>query len=142
MYRAPLRELHFVIEELLGTSAIVYGLKDKRSPNMWLPLFDEQKEIAHYIATETGGQYLKVTPETYATGLEEILRQLHFRYELGFNPEVLDGKRHRLHVELTGAARDQRKGVRLRYRATYLSNPRGNQAFLPGALAARDTPAK
>jgi hypothetical protein len=103
----------------LGTSAIVYGLKDRRSPGIWF-VPGEQKEIAHYIATQTGGQYLAVTPDTYAKGLEEILRQLHFRYELGFQPETLDGKRHKLRVELAKAARSQHKGVRLRYRPAYV----------------------
>jgi hypothetical protein len=67
-----------------------------------------------------GGQYSWVTPETYATGLEEILQQLHFRYELGFEPEALDGKRHKLRVKLADAVKNQHKGVRLRYRATYV----------------------
>jgi hypothetical protein len=77
---------HF-IDELLETSAIAYGLKDRRSPRIgWL--WGEQGAIANYIATETGGEYLPVTPETYSTGLEEILQQLHCRYELGFKPET------------------------------------------------------
>jgi hypothetical protein len=109
---------HF-IDELLGTSAIAYGLKDHRSPHIWFPLLGGQKEIAHYIATQTGGQYLEVTPGTYATGLEEILKQLHYRYQLGFQPEALDGKRHKLRVKLAGAVKNLHNGVRLRYRAAY-----------------------
>jgi hypothetical protein len=120
----PRSEADHFIDELLGTSAVVYGLKDLRSPSIWwLP--GEQKEIAHYIATETGGQYLQATPETYVTGLEEILRQLHFRYELGFKPEALDGKRHKLRVKLADAAKSQGKEVRLRYRAAYVAIPHG-----------------
>lgn len=94
----PRSEADHLIDELLQTSATAYGLKDRRSPGLWF-LPGEQKEIAHYIATQTGGQYLTVTPETYAKGLEEILQQLHFRYELGFEPEALDGKRHKLRVK-------------------------------------------
>jgi hypothetical protein len=71
-------------------------------------------------AQETGGEYLRVTPETYATGLGEILQQLHGRYELGFKPEILDGKRHKLEVELADAVKKQHKGVRLRYRLAYV----------------------
>ena len=115
----PRSEADRLIDELLETSAVAYGLKDRRSPGIWF-LPGEQKEIAHYIATETGGQYLPVTPETYATGLEEILQQLHFRYELGFKPEALDGKRHKLRVKLADAAKNQHKGVRLRYRTAYV----------------------
>jgi hypothetical protein len=115
----PRPEADHFIDELLETSAITYGLKDRRSPRLWwLP--GEQNEVAHYIATETGGEYLRVTPETYATGLEEILQQLHFRYQLGFTPETLDGKRHNLSVKLADAAKNQHKRVRLRYRAAYV----------------------
>jgi hypothetical protein len=115
----PKSEANHFIDELLETAAIVYGLKDRRSPGIWF-LPGEQKEVAHYIASETGGQYLKVTPETYASGLREILQQLHFRYELGFVPDNLDGKRHKLSVRLADAVKNQHKGVRLRYRAEYV----------------------
>jgi hypothetical protein len=116
----PRSEADHFIDELLETSATAYGLKDRRSPHLWFWLPGEQKEIAHYIATQTGGQYLRVTPETYATALGEILQQLHFRYELGFKPEALDGKRHKLRVKLADAVKNQHKGVRLRYRAAYV----------------------
>jgi hypothetical protein len=115
----PRSEVDHFVNELLETSAIGFGLKDKRSPHLrWLP--GEQKEVAHYIATETGGQYLSVSPETYATGLEEILQQLHYRYQLGFRPQAFDGKRHKLTVKLTDAAKNQHKGVRLHYRSGYV----------------------
>jgi len=52
--------------------------------------------------------------------LEEILQQLHGRYELGFQPEALDGKRHKLRVKLNDAVKNQHKGVRLRHRAAYV----------------------
>ena len=114
----PKPEVDHFIDELLETSAIAYGLEDRRSPGIWL--IGEQATVAHYIATETGGLYLKVTPDEYAAGLTKILRQLHFRYELGFQPEALDGKRHKLTVKLTDAAKEQHKGVRLRYRLAYV----------------------
>jgi hypothetical protein len=118
----PRSEADHFIDELLETSAIAYGLKDRRSQQIGLfgRSWREQPAIATYIAIQTGGQYLRVTPETYAAGLEEILRQLHFRYELGFEPEALDGKRHQLRVELAGAVKNQHKRVRLQYRAAYV----------------------
>jgi len=109
---------HF-IGELLETSAIAFGVRDRRSPHIWFAP-GEQKEIAHYVATQTGGQYLDATPATYAGALEEILRQLHFRYELGFEPKALDGKRHKLTVKLVDSVGNQHKGVHLRYRAGYV----------------------
>ena len=108
---------HFV-DALLETSPVAYGLRDRRSPRIWL--IGEQGAVANYIATQTGGQYLRVTPKTYAKGLEELLQQLHCRYELGFKPEALGGKRHKLRVELAAAAKNRHKEVRLRSRAAYV----------------------
>jgi hypothetical protein len=129
----PRSEVDHFIDELLETSAITYGLKDRRSGGIspferWaMGRLGEQAEVADYIATQTGGQYFKVTPETYAKGLEEILQQLHFRYELGFKPEALDGKRHKLGVKLANGVKNQHKGVRLSHRSAYVpvaGNPR------------------
>ena len=52
----------------------------------------------HYMAKHTGGQYFSVPPSEYAATLETVLMQLHFRYELGFIPLTIDGKRHQLRV--------------------------------------------
>jgi len=121
----PRSEADHFIGELLETSAVAFGLRDHRSPRMWwLP--GEQREVAHYIATQTGGEYQDVTPETYSTGLEQILQQLHFRYELGFQPPALDGKRHKLTVKLSDSAKEPYRGVRLRYRAAYVPLHREN----------------
>ncbi len=118
----PRDEADHFIDELLETSAVAFGLRDRRSPHIWwVP--GEQREVAHYIVKETGGEYLEATPETYADGLEQILRQLHFRYELGFQPAALDGKRHKLTVKLTGAAQSQHRNVRLRFREAYVPVP-------------------
>jgi len=70
--------------------------------------------------TETGGQYFEATPDTYSMALQEILLQLHSRYELGFKPERLDGKRHVLRVTLADAVKVQHRGIRLRYRTAYV----------------------
>jgi len=118
----PKSEADHFIGELLETSAIAFGLKDRRS-HFVLLFMGEQKEVAHYIAAQTGGQYFAVTPETYASGLQTILQQLHFRYELGFTPAALDGQRHNLRVQLVDSARRQHRGLRLRYRLAYVPAP-------------------
>jgi hypothetical protein len=115
----PKSEVNHFVDELLETSAIVFGIRDSRSHHM-LFLIGEQKEVAHYITDQTGGQYLDASPDTYAAALDEILHQLHFRYELGFQPPALDGKRHKLTVKLSDSASRQYRGVRLRYRAAYV----------------------
>jgi len=79
----PKSETDHSIGELLEAWAVAFGLRDRRSPHIWwLP--GEQRETAHYIASETGGEYLDATPESNGPGLDKILQQLHFRYELGF----------------------------------------------------------
>ena len=119
----PKAEADHFIDELLETSAVAYGLRDRRSPR--IRLLGEQGAVANYIAKETGGEYLRVTPETYATGLAEILQQLHGRYELGFKPETMDGKRHTLRVKLADDVKNEHKRVRLRYRLAYVPNQSG-----------------
>jgi len=53
----------------------------------------EQPKIMHYMAKHTGGEYFSVPPSEYEKKLQTILIQLHFRYELGFIPPAINGKR-------------------------------------------------
>jgi hypothetical protein len=116
----PLGELNQVVDDLLETSGIVFGIKDKHIPDMSPLKNGEQEQISHYMAYHTGGQYFSVFSEDYATALDMIFVQLHFRYDLGFRPPSIDDKRHRLDVELTGQARVDHKDIRLRYREEYI----------------------
>ena len=72
------------------------------------------------MAKQTGGQYFTADTQGYAAALDMIFMQLHFRYELGFIPPTIDGKRHKLKVELTKEAQARYKGVRLRFRPVYI----------------------
>ena len=49
-----------------------------------------------------------------------IVTQLHFRYDLGFIPTAIDGKRHELKVELTKEAKKKHGGVRVICRTEYI----------------------
>lgn len=115
----PHRELNNLVDDFLETSGIVFGIRDSRSPNLLL-IFGEQAKIMHYMAKHTGGEYFSVPPSDYEKTLRAILMQLHFRYELGFIPSTIDGKRHELRVELTKSAKAKHKGLRLRYRPEYI----------------------
>lgn len=115
----PLSDLNQLLDDFLETSGIVFGIKDVYFPSL-SPLQHEQGEIMHYMADQTGGQFLAAPPAEYSTALKEIIQQLHFRYELGFAPRVIDGKRHKLKVELTAEAKEKHKGVRLRSRPEYI----------------------
>jgi hypothetical protein len=115
----PRDELDELVNDFLETSGIVFGIKDVRSPG--LHLLGEQSKIMQYMAKHTGGEYIAAPPSGYAAALETILMQLHFRYELGFIPPTIDGKRHELKVELTKEAKaGEHKGVRLRFRTEYI----------------------
>ena len=115
----PHGELNQLIDDFLETSGIVFGINDNRAPPLHF-LIGEQARIMHYMAKHTGGQYSSATASGYAAALEAILMQLHFRYELGFVPAAIDGKRHQLRVELRKEAKAKHKGVRLRYRPEYI----------------------
>lgn len=115
----PPRELDELVDDFLETSGIVFGIKDHDSPRV-PRLSWEQEEILHYMADQTGGQYFSASPSGYAAALDAILMQLHFRYELGFMPPAIDGKRHELKIELTTEAKERNKGIRLRYRTEYI----------------------
>ena len=115
----PRRELDKLVDDFLETSGIVFGIRNYQSPELHF-LIGEQAQILHYMAKQTGGQYFSVPPSGYAEALEKILKQLHFRYELGFIPSAIDSKHHELKVELTKEAKDKYQGVRLRFRPEYI----------------------
>ncbi len=115
----PRRELNKLVDDFLETSGIVFGIRDYRSPELHF-VIGEQAKIMHFMANNTGGQYFSVPPSKYEEALDTILMQLRFRYELGFIPPVIDGKRHELRVELTKEAKAEHKGLRLRYRPEYI----------------------
>ena len=91
----PRRELDKLVDDFLETSGTVFGIRDYQSAVLHF-LIGEQAQILHYMAKHTGGQYFSASPAGYADVLEAILMQLHFRYELGFVPVAIDGKRHEL----------------------------------------------
>jgi hypothetical protein len=115
----PHGELNKLVDDFLETSGIVFGIRDSQSPNLHF-IIGEQAKIMHYMAKHTGGEYFSVPASGYEAALEAILLQLHFRYELGFIPPALDGKRHELRVDLTKSAKAAHKGLRLRYRPEYI----------------------
>lgn len=121
----PEKAVDEMVDDVLETSGVVFGITDFTvgpSQSHWNRL-KERGAIIHYMAAETGGQYFAVPENLYGTALEEILMQLHFRYELGFKPIVIDGKRHTLQVELIGNAKEQYTTARLRYRTEYIATP-------------------
>ena len=98
----PEKAVDDLVDDVLETWGVVFGITDITlgpSPSRW-NRSQQRGEIIHSIAGETGGQYLAVPENLYGTALDSILMQLHFRYELGFKPAAVDGKRHAVQVEL------------------------------------------
>lgn len=125
----PQPEFAAIADDLLETSGILFGIKDADVPDFMAVPPGASKtghvlSALHYLATATGGQYFSVHPKLYSTALESVLLQLHFRYELGFKPPAIDGKRHKLRVEFAENAKQRYKSVVLRSRPEYI--PRAN----------------
>jgi Ca-activated chloride channel family protein len=74
------------------------------------------------IADETGGGYfeLKKTDELSPT-FTRVAQELHSQYVLGFSPEALDGKVHKLEVRV------KKGGMNARARKTYVAASAGTQ---------------
>ena len=72
------------------------------------------------LAAETGGGYFELSSASdLATTFTRVAEELHHQYVLGFTPDTLDGKTHRLSVRITGQA----AGMSVRARQTYLASP-------------------
>jgi hypothetical protein len=111
-----------LLKDLLQTSGIVYGINDgavRVSPN-YLNSPHGQGYVAHFLAAKTGGQFFSVNPKMFATALDDILVEVHFRYVMGFRPPAFDGKIHTLRVELTAAANQKFPPTRLSFRPAYI----------------------
>ena len=121
----PQDELDRVASALLETSGVVFGIKDANVAEPFAGHFrdGEQAAVLHYLSDATGGQYFSVKSDQYATALQSVLLQLHFRYELAFKPPAVDGKMHKLKVELVDEMKKVRSSVQLSYRYAYIAKP-------------------
>jgi hypothetical protein len=121
---APQREIDVLIGSLLESQGMVYGIKDKNVADFSFHLSFEIPQIFHYLADNTAGEYFSVPDQLYAEALGTIIDQVHFRYQLGFRPAELDGRRHKLKVKLSDAAKKKYRNVRLHARNEYVAMKR------------------
>jgi hypothetical protein len=112
--------LDYLIDDISAAPAIVFGVQDEIDLTNRVGRSGQEGHFVNYMAEQTGGQYLTATPERYATALEMILMEVHFRYELGFTPASGSG-RHEIKVELAKGIREEHKGAQLRYCAQYVA---------------------
>lgn len=124
-----------ITESMLEMSAMVYGIGNtqylgSRSGIRCKSVIDSgeasQMELAHYWASETGGRFVRIAgDEQSAQALDAIVGETHTRYQLGFSPQMLDGRLHQLRVRLSPAARERYKNAALRYRSGYKAAAEG-----------------
>jgi len=113
--------LDFLIDDISTNLAIVFGIQDEVDLTNLTERNGQQGHFINYMIEQSGGQYLTTTPKGYAAALVMILMQLHFRYELGFEPGKVGQGRHEIKVELTKEASERYKGARLRYCAEFVA---------------------
>jgi hypothetical protein len=117
-------EAQEIIKAVLENSGIIFGISDGRWPFDSRHMMYTNGQIGylvHYYSQETGGEYYTTPdPKLYSAALDYILAQVHLRYTLGFKPDSLDGKVHKLKLELTTEARSRYRDVTLRFRHEYL----------------------
>ena len=113
----PPNELDDLIDDLLKVSGMVFGIRDKRSPNVPIWRNGERSQIMHYMAEKTGGQFLAAAPEGYPGALLTIMTQVHWRYELAVRPSETAGRRREIRVTLTNEAHQD---VIVRTQSTYM----------------------
>lgn len=75
------------------------------------------------LALQTGGGYFELT-QAHELGptFTRVADELHRQYVMGFSPEVLDGKVHKLEVKT------KVRGMTVRARQSYLATPSGAEA--------------
>jgi hypothetical protein len=117
-------EAEKIIEAVLETSGIVFGMSD----GSWQPDlarsyngYGQINYLVHHYSKQTGGEYYTTAdPKLFSAAIDYILTQLHLRYTVGFKPLVIDGKRHKVKVELGKEAQQRFSGLQLRFRQEYI----------------------
>jgi VWFA-related protein len=72
------------------------------------------------LADETGGGYFELQKNSeLGSTFTRVAQELHSQYVLGFSPEALDGKVHKLRVEV------KKSGMTARSRKSYVASPEG-----------------
>ena len=114
---ASRRDLDDVMQEARKREVMVYSI------GLSTEIFNGQRRIRSMpdkglrkLSEETGGGYflLKTSDELGPT-FTRVAQELHSQYVLGFTPEVLDGKTHRLEVKVN------KPGMNVRARKTYVA---------------------
>jgi hypothetical protein len=126
MYQHKLED---TVQQVLRGSGIVYELdngairKPVRLTTDPSPFPNSKSQVVHYLAEQTGGQVYSTWTNKYGENLDRLVGDLHHRYEMGFVPPTLDGRRHEINIKLTDEARHKLKSAELHCAPAYLAAP-------------------
>lgn len=109
-----------VLERARAEGVMIYGIGLETRIGPGGRYVSKPDRILRRLAEETGGGYfeLKKTDELGST-FTRVAQELHSQYVLGFAPERLDGKVHKLEVRV------KRPGMNARSRRSYVATPEG-----------------
>ena len=120
---APPSEIDRLLEETLENSSMLYVLNDGAVQGWGGSLLGmERSHVLRYLAERTGGAAMianRQNPDCYSEALAATLDRLHGRYQIGFVPQTLDGKVHKLKVQLKAEAKKSHPHLLLKQRAEY-----------------------
>jgi hypothetical protein len=116
-------EVNDLLDRPLGPLPMVYGINNGVIRVQKTPITDQytQMYVVHFLGDQTGGQVLSNVHGDYAKELQQIVGELHGRYEIGFVPRNANGKRHELKVRFSEEARNKYKSVELRVAPQFLA---------------------
>jgi Ca-activated chloride channel family protein len=77
-------------------------------------LHDDMRDLAE---DSGGGQFLVRQEDDLGKTFAQVVEELHHQYVVGFSPEALDGKSHKLTI------RSRQPGMQVRARRSYLASP-------------------
>jgi hypothetical protein len=117
-------EAEKIIEAVLEASGFVFGMSDANwqvNPGKDHNGYGQINYLVHHYSRETGGEYYTtVDPKLFSAAVDYIITQLHLRYTIGFKPLLIDGKKHKVKVELTKESQQRLLGMQLRFRQEYI----------------------
>jgi Ca-activated chloride channel homolog len=107
-----------VVDRARAEGVMIYGI-GLRTKMPGVPA-SRPDRVLKRLADETGGGYFELKSNSELnTTFTRVAQELHSQYVLGFSPERLDGKVHKLEVQV------KKPGMTARSRKTYVASPEG-----------------
>jgi Ca-activated chloride channel family protein len=106
-----------VLNQAVGRDVMIYAVA---MWTRWEDRLEAPDERMMNLAEQTGGGFVQLREsDDIGSTFTRIAQELHQQYVLGFVPQTLDGKTHRLEVRV------KRAGARVRARRSYVASEQG-----------------